>query len=404
MTPPAQPAPETASGGEETSPLVFLVAGEPSGDILAGRLMAALKHRTGGRIRFAGVGGARMQREGLDSLFPMQELSLMGLAEVLPHLPRLLRRLRQTVAAVRALRPDAVVTVDSPEFSLRVARRVHATGTPTIQYVAPQLWAWRPGRGRRLAGTVDRLLALLPFEPQFFEGFGVPCLFVGHPVLESGAERGDAASFRARHGLDPAAPLVTVLPGSRGTEVRRLMPTFGAALTRLASTHPGLTAAVCVAAPMAETLRAELSAWPVPTLLVTDEREKYDAFAASGAAITKSGTVTLELALAGLPMVVSYRVSPISAFLARRLIQVPHVSLVNLLARRRLVPELLQDDCTPERIAAELATLLDDAAARDAQLGGFAEVVERLGGLSPPPSARAAEAVLELVAERRAAV
>lgn len=394
----------TAPGGKASPPLVFLVAGEPSGDILAGRLMAALKTRTGDRIRFAGVGGAAMQREGLDSLFPMRELSLMGLAEVLPHLPRLYRRLRQTVEAVRALRPDVVVTVDSPDFSLRVARRVRATGTPTIQYVAPQLWAWRPGRGRHLAGTLDRLLALLPFEPKFFEGFGVPCVFVGHPVLESGANRGDATAFRARHDLAPETPLVAVLPGSRGTEVRRLLPTFGAALARLAETHPGLTAAVCAAPPVAGTVRAALSAWRVPSLLITDDREKYDAFAASRAAITKSGTVTLELALAGLPMVVSYRVSPISAYLARRLIKVPHVSLVNLLAQRRLVPELLQHDCTPERIAREVAALLDDETARNAQRSGFAEVIERLGGFTPPPSVRAADVVLEVVAARRSAV
>lgn len=403
MTVPANAEPSALTGGDAPPPLVFLVAGEPSGDILAGRLMAALKARTGGRIRFAGVGGAAMRREGLDSLFPMRELSLMGLSEILPHLPRLYRRLRETVAAVRRLRPDAVVTVDSPEFSLRVARRAHATGTPTIQYVAPQLWAWRQGRGRRLAGTLDRLLALLPFEPEFFGGFGVPCVFVGHPVLESGAERGDAAAFRTRHGLEPATPLVTVLPGSRSTEVRRLLPTFGAALAQLAETHPGLTAAVCAAAPMAETVRAALSEWRVPSLLITDEGEKYDAFAASGAAITKSGTVTLELALAQLPMVVTYRVSPISAFLARRLIKVPYVSLVNLLAQRSLVPELLQHDCTSERIAREVAALLDDQTARAAQRNGFAEVIDRLGGLTPPPSVRAADAVLELIAEHRAA-
>lgn len=403
MTVSAEPGPAAETAGAPPAPLVFVVAGEPSGDILGARLMAALKARTAGRIRFAGVGGAGMQREGLDSLFPMRELSLMGLAEILPHLPRLYRRLRQTVDAVRRLRPDAVVTVDSPEFSLRVARRVHGTGPPTLHYVAPQLWAWRPGRGRRLAGAVDRVLALLPFEPQFFARFGVPCSFVGHPVLESGAERGDAAAFRARHDLSPATPLVSVLPGSRATEVRRLLPIFGAAVARLAETHPGLTAAVCAAPPMAEAVRAGLAGWPVPTVLVTEERDKYDAFAASRAAITKSGTVTLELALAGLPMVVTYRVSPASAFLARRLITVDYVSLVNLLLQRPLVPELLQEDCTPERIAAETTALLDDEAAHAAQCRGLAEVIDGLGGLSPAPSQRAAEAVLEEIARRRAA-
>ncbi len=385
------------------APLVFLIAGETSGDNLAARLMAALTRQTGQRVRFAGVGGPAMAREGLDSLFPMRELSLMGLAEVLPHLPRLLRRLRETVSEIERLRPQAVVTVDSPDFSFRVARRIRRVGVPRVHYVAPQTWAWRPGRARKLAGSVDHVLALLPFEPRFFEGFGVPCTFVGHPVLESGAERGDAAGFRARHGIAPEAPVVAVLPGSRRTEIRRLLPVFERALRRLARERPGLTAVLASVDAEHERIGEAAKAWSLPSVVVSDPAEKYDAFAASQAAITKSGTITLELALAGVPMVVCYRVSPTTAFLARRLISVNHVALVNLLAERRLVPELLQEACTPPAIAEAAGRLLDDAAERAAQLAGFREVAGRLGSRSPAPSERAAEVVLRLIEESRAA-
>ena len=254
----------------EAGPLVFLIAGEASGDNLAGRLMAALKRRTGGRVRFAGVGGGAMAREGLARLFPIGELSLMGLAEILPHLPRLLRRLRETVAEIERLRPQVVVTVDSPEFSFRVARRSAHLGIPRVHYVAPQVWAWRPGRARKLVGTIDRLLALLPFEPRYFEDAGLPCSFVGHPVVESGADRGDGAAFRARHGIAPAATLLSVLPGSRHTEVRRLVPVFERALGLLARDHPDLIVAVATVEAVREEVAAAVRNWRLPCLVVTD--------------------------------------------------------------------------------------------------------------------------------------
>ena len=389
--------------GAEAGPLIFLVAGEASGDDLAGRLMAALKRKTGERVRFAGVGGPAMVREGLDSLFPMGELSLMGLAEILPHLPRILRRLRQTVAEIERLAPDAVVTVDSPEFSFRVARRIGRLGVPRVHYVAPHVWAWRPRRARKLAHCLDHLLALLPFEPRFFEGSGLPCSFVGHPVLEAGAERGDGAAFRARHGIAPDATVVSVLPGSRHTEVRRLLPVFAQAVRRLGRNRPELTIAVATVEAVRDEVTTAVRAWPMPTIVVTEPGEKYDAFAASQAAVAKSGTVTLELALAGVPMVVCYKVSPVTAFLARRLVSVDHVALVNLLADRQVAPELLQEACTPQAIVEAVEPLLTDEAERTAQLSGFREVVARLGGVSPAPSERAAEVVLEVIERRNAA-
>ena len=395
-------APPSDPRGAEAGPLIFLIAGEASGDNLAARLMAALKRQTQGRIKFAGVGGDAMAREGLDPLFPMAELSLMGLAEVVPHLPRLWRRLRQTVAEIERLRPQAVVSVDSPDFTFRVARRIGALGIPRVHYVAPTVWAWRPGRARKLAGTIEHLLALLPFEPPYFEGAGVPCSFVGHPVVESGADRGDATAFRTRHGLAPDATVISVLPGSRETEVRRLLPTFEDALRLLAESRPDLTVAVSTVEAVRDQVAGAVKAWPLRCIVVSDPGEKYDAFAASRAAVAKSGTVTVELALAGVPMVVCYKVSAVTAFLARRLVRVDHIALVNLLADRPFVPELLQEACTPQAIAEAMATLLEDEATRAAQRAGFEALVGQLGGTSPAPSERAAEVVLEVIAARRA--
>src|SRR5947209_6354925 len=223
----------TGSGGE--APFIFIVAGEPSGDALGGALIRALRKRTGGRMRVAGIGGGRMGGQGVASLVPLSDLAVAGIAEVLPRAPLILRRVRETVQAIRQLRPDAVVTIDSSGFSWRIAHRLrrHGERLPLIHYVAPMVWAWRPGRARRMARWYDHLLALLPFEPPYFEAVGLACSYVGHPVIESGAERGDATRFRAAHGIAGEELVLTVLPGSRGGEVSRLLPIFGAALRRL---------------------------------------------------------------------------------------------------------------------------------------------------------------------------
>lgn len=381
-------------------PLIFIVSGETSGDNLAGRLMAALKAETGGRVRFAGVGGPQSEAQGLESLFPMRELSLMGLAEVLPHLPRLIRRLNQTVEAAKTLRPDVVVTVDSPDFCLRVAHRLHGSGIPVVHYVAPQLWAWRPGRARRLTTRIDHLMALLPFEVAFFAKYGIASTFVGHPAIESGAGRGDGPAFRAKHAIPPDATLLCVVPGSRPGEARRMLPIFAPALTMIMEKHPDLRVVIPVADAAADLVGQLTRDWPF-LVVFASPADRFDAFAASDAAMAKSGTVTLELALADVPMVVAYRVSPATAFVVRRLISVKYASLVNLLADREVIPEFLQENCTPENLAAGVDALLDSAEARDKQHQGFREVLHTLGDLSPTPSERAAKVVLDIVAARK---
>src|SRR5437879_9884646 len=219
----------------DNGPFLFIIAGEPSGDALGGALIAALKERTAGRLRIAGIGGEAMAAQGLQSLVPLSDLAVVGVAEVLPRAPLILRRMRETVAAIRADRPDAVVTIDSSGFSWRIAQRLrrHGERMPLIHYVAPMVWAWRGGRARRMARWFDHLLTLLPFEPAFFKRVGLAASHVGHPVLESGADKGDAARFRARHGIAADELLISVLPGSRGGEVRRLLTVFGATMRRL---------------------------------------------------------------------------------------------------------------------------------------------------------------------------
>jgi lipid-A-disaccharide synthase len=318
----------------------------------------------------------------------------MGLVEILPRIRQLNHRLRETAEDIAARRPDVVVTIDSPGFNLRLLKRLGGLAIPRVQYVAPQVWAWREHRVRTFPGLWDALLCLLPFEEAFFAGHGLPATFVGHPVLESGAGDGDAARFRARHAVPPEARVVVLMPGSRRSEAPRLLPVYEQAMALLARDVPGLVPVIPVASAVAETVRRASERWLVRPLIVTDLADKHDAYAAAAAALTKSGTSTLELALARVPMAVTYRVNPITAMAARRLIRVPHVAMVNLLAGRLVVPELLQQDCTPEKLAATLATLLGDTAAADAQRAAFADVMASLSPGGRSPSVAAAEEVL----------
>jgi lipid-A-disaccharide synthase len=380
--------------------LVYLIAGEQSGDVLGARLIVALRAARPD-LSFTGIGGPRMAEQGMDSLFPMHELAVMGLLEVLPRLRRLSRLMQATVADIRTRRPDVLVTIDSPGFTLRVLKQIK--GIKRVHYVAPQVWAWRPHRVREFPGLWERLLCLLPFEPAWFARHGLEARFVGHPVLESGADRGDADRFRAAHALAPDAPVLILMPGSRRSEVPRLLPVFGETLTLLADRVPGLVPVVPVASAVAETVRAATTGWKVKPVIVTELQDKHDAYAAAGVALTKSGTSTLELALAGVPMAVTYRVNPITGWLARRMIQIPHVAMVNLLAGRLLVPELLQQDCRAELLADTVQRLLTDRDAAQAQRNGFLSVIDSLKAPVGAPSDAAAAEVLDLLSPASAA-
>ncbi len=374
-----------------------MLAGEASGDILGYRLMQSLKAARPD-LRFAGIGGPRMESAGFVSLFPMRELAVMGLAEILPRLRSLSRRLDEAVADIGSKRPDLVVTIDSPGFALRLLARIRPLGIRRVHYVAPQVWAWREKRVRKFPGLWEELLCLLPFEEAFFARHGLPVRFVGHPVLQSDADQGDGARFRAAHGIAADAPVVVLMPGSRRTEAPRLLPVFGQTIALLARDFPGLVPVIPSSPAVAEVVAQAVQRWAVKPIVLTGVDEKHDAYAAAGAALTKSGTSTLELALARVPMAVTYRVNPISAALARRLIRVRHVAMVNLLAGREIVPELLQQDCRPERLRAVVGRLLLDQKAAEAQRAAFAEVMASLAAPAGLPSEAAASAVLDVLA------
>jgi lipid-A-disaccharide synthase len=387
---------------------LFLVAGEASGDRLGAALIRGLREVSGEALELHGIGGPLMQAEGLTSLFPMEELSVMGLTEILPRLRSLLARVSQTAESVLALKPDALITIDSPEFSLRVAGKVKARAEhmPTIHYVAPTVWAWRAKRARKMAKSIDHVLALFPFEPPYMKAEGMSCDFVGHPVTtEPVATAAEAQAFRAAHGIAENAPLLLVLPGSRRSEIDRLAPVFGEALRPVLLAHPDARLVLPTTETVAPILADKLKSWPVAPLIL-DPRgqrteahlaEKRAAFAAADVALAASGTVSLELAAAETPMVVAYDMSWMSRKIIGAMLKVDTVTLVNLVSDTRAVPEFLGPDCMPIPIARALRDLLTDDDARMAQLDAMAATMLKLGRGGEAPGLRAARSVLSVI-------
>jgi lipid-A-disaccharide synthase len=379
-----------------------IVAGEQSGDRLGAALIRALRERAGGAVRFVGVGGHEMSREGLRSPFPIDELAIIGFAAIPRQLPTILRRIRETAELVLGQRPDALVIIDSPEFTHRVARRVRAAApsTPIIDYVSPSIWAWRSGRARAMRSYVDHVLALLPFEPEAHRRLGgPPCTYVGHPLLEARAQMRPDVEVAGRRISDP--PVVLVLPGSRTGEVRRLLSTFGRAIAILASGRQPPRIVLPTLPHLQERIRAATADWPSPPRIAVEVEDRQAAFRSAHAALAKSGTVTLELALAGVPMVAAYKVSLLEEFVARLAIKVPSAILPNLILGENVVPEFLQRMCTPQRLADALQPLLFDTPERSRQIEAFKKLDEVLAVGSSAPSNRAAEIVLRLATQGR---
>lgn len=382
--------------------LVYLIAGEPSGDLLASRLMRALREKTDGKVRFAGVGGETMIENGFESLFDSSELAVMGLAEVIPSIPRIMARIRQTVDDIVAKKPDVVVTVDSWSFCARVNKGLRSlhTGIPQIHYVAPQVWAWKKGRAKTCGRYIDRLLALLPNEAKYFTPYGLKVDFVGHPVVEGGAAKGDGKTFRKKNGVPETSKLLCVLPGSRRSETKYLLPVFKDVAAALKQKYPDMQIVVPTVVTVERTVRQAVADWPVPVHVVTGEANRYDAFAAADAALAASGTVALELAMAKVPYMIAYKMNPVSSFLARKLVSGRFANLVNILADREIVKECLLEDCTVQNLTAEVGKLLDDKAYRDAEVNDAFGVLRQLGADDPlTPSQKAADVVLNVARE-----
>jgi lipid-A-disaccharide synthase len=394
----------TAAASTTTEMLdVFLVAGEESGDRLGASLMRALRARTGGQVRFAGVGGREMAAEGVTSLYSIDDLPIIGFSAIPRRAPKILRLMRFTAKTVLERRPDVLVVIDSPGFTRGIARRVRAAdpSIAIVEYVSPSVWAWRPGRARVMRAYIDHILALLPFEPEVHRRLGgPPCTYVGHPLAEQVHELRPNPEEGTRRLAPP--PVLLVLPGSRGGEIERLLPAFGETVALLKDRVGPIEVVIPTVPHLMERLRQATAGWPIAPRVVVETAEKQAAFRIARAALAKSGTVTLELALAGVPTIAAYKVSWLEAVVGRRMIKVPSVILANLVLGENVVPEFLQEACTAENLAAALTPLLADSPERRRQLEAFArlDAIMQIG--SSAPAARAAEIVLDVVRSAKA--
>lgn len=376
---------------------IYLVAGEPSGDILGARLMSALKHLAP-HVRFSGVGGNAMESEGLESLFPIHDLSVMGVMEVLPRLPKIIYRLNETTRDAKQKKPAALVTIDSPDFCFRLAHRLKNQEFPLFHYVAPSVWAWRQGRAKKISQYYDHIFCLLPFEPPYFINEGLNASFVGHPITEDFTKFGNGKSFRKRHQIQSDETVLCVLPGSRNGEITRLMPVFSKTFDILKSKGRQFRIVLPTLRSVASIVRKNAKNWPGAPIIIEDGTEKLDGFSASNVALAASGTVSLELAMAGVPSVTTYKVADLTAWLVRKKLQVKHVSLVNLVLSGEYVPELLQENCRPEALALEIIQLLDNPIIANKQLVAFKKVIKILKGSGKgTPTTRTARLILNAV-------
>lgn len=384
---------------------VMLVAAEASGDALGAGLAGALRRELGDGVAFCGVGGARMAAQGVQSPFDIAQLSILGWFEALFAYRRVKARVADTVALARTERPDVAVLIDSWGFTLRVAQALRAEfpGLPLVKYVGPQVWASRPGRAKTLAGAVDLLLAIHVFDAPWFEREGLKTVFVGNPALATDFSSADGARWRARAGVAPDAPVLLVLPGSRPSEIKRMTPPFGDAVRTLTAQRPDLVVAVPAADTVADRLKAAIADWPPGVRLVEGESDKRDAFKAATVALACSGTVSTELALAGVPMVIAYRLDAVTYALMHRFVTTDYATLFNIAAQDFVAPEFIQGDCTGDALAAAVAARLDAPALRETQVRRQYEALDRMGRGGPDPSEAAARAVLDLLRASSAA-
>jgi lipid-A-disaccharide synthase len=394
MTTATPPLPGQVSGGRE----IFLVAAEESGDRLGAALMTALRQRAAEPLRFSGVGGREMTAAGLTSLFPIDDFSIIGFAAIPRRLPRIVGHMIQTVRAVLSRKPHALVIIDSPAFTLRVARMVHwfDRSIPIIDYVSPSVWAWHASRARSMSGYIDHVLALLPFEPDVHRKLGgPPCSYVGHPLIGDVSKLRPSEAEAQRRIADP--PVVLAMPGSRSGEVARLAGVFGETLARVAERVGPVEVVVPTVPHLLAQVTQATSTWRVRPRIVVEPADKLAALRVARAALAKSGTTTLELAVAGIPMVAAYKVSAIEAFVIRRLVRVPSYILANLVIGQNVVPELVQEDCTADRLADTLVPLIGDTPQRRQQTEAFARLDTIMEIGSRAPAARAADIVLGLL-------
>lgn len=379
---------------------VYLIAGEPSGDALGARLMRAMRLKTEDKVEFFGVGGEAMEAEGLNSIFDISDLAVMGFLEVVPSIPKILKLIKRTIEDVQDIKPDVVVTIDSWSFSSRIHKKLRKLklGIPQVHYVAPQVWAWKKKRAKTMYKYIDKLLTLLPQEPKYFTPYNLDAVFVGHPVIESKIFEGNGEAFRKKYGFDENKKLVGVLPGSRHNEVVRLLPVFIETAEKLVEADKNIEFVIPTVRTVAKRVKDMVGTGSLPITIVEDVNDRHDAFNALDAAMAASGTVSLELAIANVPHIIAYKVSPLSAAIARRFLKIQFVNLVNILLGREVVPELIQERAVAGNIEKHIKALLKHEDLYEKEIAGFSKVKEILGMGREAPSERAAVEVIESVA------
>lgn len=381
---------------------IYLIAGEPSGDLLGSRFMRAMRKKVNGNVEFFGLGGETMEAEGLKSIFDISDLAVMGLTEVIPSIPKVLRRMKETVDDIIKVNPDVIITIDSWSFSSRIHKAIRKlkTGIPQVHYVAPQVWAWKKKRAQTMYKYVDLLLTLFPYEPKYFTPYKLDARFVGHPVIESEVITTNGDDFRKKYAIPETKKIISVLPGSRKTEVSKLLPVFLDAVQQLHEANEDLFFVIPTVKTVAKIVRDFVNTSSLPILVVETQADRYGAFRASSAAIAASGTVALELAICDIPHIIAYKVSPFSAMLARRFLHIEFVNLSNILLGREIIPELLQERCVPGNIRSYITDILKHGDLYDKQMSGFAKVREILGQGVQTPSQNACDMVLELIQKK----
>lgn len=380
---------------------VYLIAGEPSGDLLGSRLMRAMLDKCP-NIHFYGIGGESMSREGLRSLFDISDLAVMGLAEVIPSIPLIYKRMRQTIADIVEKKPDVLITIDSWSFCASIHKMLRKKNLkiPQVHYVAPQVWAWKKKRARTMHKYIDHLLTLFPYEPKYFTPYNLETTFVGHPVIESSVVCGNPEEFRRRYNIDDQAKIMAILPGSRKTEVVRLLPVFLETAKRFKEKHPEFCFVIPTVHTVEDMVRKMVAESGLPIFVVNTEEGRYDAFKASEMAIAASGTVALELAMVNVPHIIAYKVAPLTAWFAKHFLKIQFVNLTNILLGREVVPELLQDDCNVENILYYMEEFLKKGAFYERETEGFDKVKEVLGLGEQTPSSNACDVILKIVGEK----
>ncbi len=379
---------------------IFIIAGEASGDLYGAKLMNSLRDIYKGKINFYGIGGNRMNSEGLSSIFPMSEISIMGFLEIIPHIPNVLNRINQTVSEILKLRPDVVITIDSPGFNCRVVKKLQDSNIKLVHYVAPTVWAYKPKRAQKFAKLFDHLLLLLPFEPPYFDAVGLANTFVGHPIVETTIGNVNKAEFRKKHQIDNSDILLCLMPGSRSTELTKLLNIFLETALILKAKHKNLKIIIPTLPPLAKQIKYAADYLDLDTIVVDNEDEKYAAYQASDIALVKSGTASLEVALSGCPMIIAYKINHISYLILKRMIKIKYANLINLILDKELIPELLQEKCFPKNLAESLEKLINSKDLRSKQIAESTAVFKQLGkDESSTPSEKASKKILKIICQ-----